>query len=84
MAHIGNKYKLLRQQLDELGYKQVLLPECIPLVEKLLSDFIQTTESLEKYMTIAKNAIEVTVTPFKQTTISRVIFHFLKRHMTGT
>lgn len=59
MEKMGNKFKLLRQQLDELGYKQLLVPEAVPLVEKLLADFIQTTESLEKYMKIAKNAIEV-------------------------
>lgn len=59
MTTMGNKFKLLRQQLDELGYKQVLVPEAVPLVEKLLADLIQTTESLEKYMKIAKTAIEV-------------------------
>lgn len=56
-----SKYKIIRQQLDELGYKQVLVPEAVPLVEKLLGDLIQTTESLQKYMKIAKTATEVCV-----------------------
>lgn len=61
---MGNKYKILRQQLDELGYKQTLVPEAVPLVEKLVADLIQTTESLEKYMRIAKSAVEVCVQLF--------------------
>lgn len=59
MDKTANKYTILRQQLDELGYKQLLVPEAVPLVEKLLADLIQTSESLDKYMKIAKSAIEV-------------------------
>lgn len=61
---MGGKYQLLRQQLDELGYKQLLVPEAVPLVEKLVADLIQTTESLEKYKKIAKNATEVRIQLF--------------------
>lgn len=61
---MGGKYQLLRQQLDELGYKQLLPPDAVPLVEKLVADLIQTTESLEKYKKIAKNATEVCINCF--------------------
>ncbi|XP_025835100.1 centrosomal protein of 135 kDa isoform X2 [Agrilus planipennis] len=55
---MDTKYKKLRRRLNDLGYNQPLVPEAVPLVEKLLHDLIQTTESLQKYMTIAKRAIE--------------------------
>lgn len=53
------KFKKVRKQLDELGYVQVFNYECLPLVEKLAADLIQTTESLRKYKKIAKDASEV-------------------------
>ncbi|GJQ82867.1 hypothetical protein Trydic_g2605 [Trypoxylus dichotomus] len=52
-----DRYLHLRKQLEELGYHQYLKIECVPLVEKLVSDLIQTTESLRKYMNISKDAI---------------------------
>lgn len=55
-----SKYTELRKHLDQLGYKQVLGVDSVPLVEKLLADLIQTTNSLQKYMKIAKEAVEVT------------------------
>lgn len=55
------KYKFLRDKLDELGYKQVLSLNSVPLVEKLVADLVQTTESLQKYMKIAKEAMQVIV-----------------------
>lgn len=54
-----SRYTVLRKQLDELGYKQVLVVDSVPLVEKLVVDLIQTTGSLQKYMRIAKEAVEV-------------------------
>ncbi|KAM6921166.1 centrosomal protein of 135 kDa [Xenentodon cancila] len=36
----------LRKRLDQLGYRQPLGTESLPLVEKLLSDLVHTTESL--------------------------------------
>ncbi|XP_061593990.1 centrosomal protein of 135 kDa isoform X3 [Cololabis saira] len=36
----------LRRRLDQLGFKQTLGTESLPLVEKLLSDLVRTTESL--------------------------------------
>lgn len=59
-----SKYQALRKQLDDLGYKQVLVPEAVPLVDRLLSDLLKTTESLQKYMTVARQAIEVNPVAF--------------------
>lgn len=56
-----DRYLNLRKQLEELGYHQYLKIECVPLVEKLVSDLIHTTESLRKYMKISKDAINVRV-----------------------
>ncbi|XP_041647800.1 centrosomal protein of 135 kDa [Cheilinus undulatus] len=40
------KFVNLRKRLDQLGYKQTLGIESLPLVEKLFSDLVHTTESL--------------------------------------
>ncbi|KAA0708654.1 Centrosomal protein of 135 kDa [Triplophysa tibetana] len=40
------KFINLRKRLDQLGYRQPLAIECLPLVEKLFSDLVHTTESL--------------------------------------
>ncbi|KAF6371527.1 centrosomal protein 135 [Rhinolophus ferrumequinum] len=42
------KYINIRKRLDQLGYRQTLTVECLPLVEKLFSDLVHTTESLRK------------------------------------
>jgi hypothetical protein len=55
------KVKKVRQELDELGYYQSFTSESVPLIEKLVADLKTTTESLQKYMKIAQNAIEVLV-----------------------
>ncbi|NXQ53818.1 CP135 protein, partial [Anthoscopus minutus] len=38
----------LRKRLDQLGYRQSLGVESLPLVEKLFSDLVHTTESLRR------------------------------------
>lgn len=53
------RYLHVRKQLEELGYHQYLKIESVPLVEKLVSDLIQTTDSLRKYMKISKDVITV-------------------------
>ncbi|XP_061744245.1 centrosomal protein of 135 kDa-like isoform X2 [Nerophis ophidion] len=40
------KFVSLRKRLDQLGYKHPLGIESLPLVEKLFSDLVRTTESL--------------------------------------
>ena len=42
------KFTTLRKRLDQLGYRQPLGIESVPLVEKLFSDLVHTTESLKK------------------------------------
>lgn len=42
------KFVSLRKRLDQLGYKQPLGIESLPLVEKLFNDLIHTTESLKE------------------------------------
>ena len=41
------KFKGLRKRLDQLGYRQPLGVESFPLVERLIADLLQTTESLK-------------------------------------
>ncbi|XP_027456230.1 centrosomal protein of 135 kDa [Zalophus californianus] len=47
-AAAERKYINIRKRLDQLGYRQTLTVECLPLVEKLFSDLVHTTESLRK------------------------------------
>ncbi|CAH6887902.1 centrosomal protein of 135 kDa [Phodopus roborovskii] len=42
------KYINIRKRLDQLGYRQTLTVESLPLVEKLFSDLVHTTESLRQ------------------------------------
>uniref|UniRef100_A0A670YCB8 Centrosomal protein 135 n=1 Tax=Pseudonaja textilis TaxID=8673 RepID=A0A670YCB8_PSETE len=43
---VERKFVNLRKRLDQLGYRQPLGVESLPLVEKLFSDLVHTTESL--------------------------------------
>nr|XP_033800677.1 centrosomal protein of 135 kDa isoform X2 [Geotrypetes seraphini] len=43
---VERKFINLRKRLDQLGYRQLLGIESLPLVEKLFSDLVHTTESL--------------------------------------
>ncbi|XP_055485315.1 centrosomal protein of 135 kDa [Psammomys obesus] len=42
------KYSNIRKRLDQLGYRQTLTVDSLPLVEKLFSDLVHTTESLRQ------------------------------------
>ena len=46
-AQAQQKFSNLRKRLDQLGYKQPLGVESLPLVEKLFADLVHTTESLK-------------------------------------
>ena len=43
---IERKFTGLRKRLDQLGYRQALGIESLPLVERLFNDLLHTTESL--------------------------------------
>ncbi|XP_054910083.1 centrosomal protein of 135 kDa isoform X2 [Poeciliopsis prolifica] len=45
-SNAERKFLNLRKRLDQLGYRQPLGIESLPLVEKLFSDLVHTTESL--------------------------------------
>ena len=44
-----HKFTTLRKRLDQLGYRQPLPLEAVPLVEKLFSDLVHTTESFKNF-----------------------------------
>lgn len=46
-AQAQQKFSNIRRRLDQLGYKQTLGIESLPLVEKLFADLVHTTESLK-------------------------------------
>ncbi|EGD72912.1 hypothetical protein PTSG_12195 [Salpingoeca rosetta] len=47
-AVVEARFKALRQRLDQLGYRQPLGIESLPLVDKLFSDLLHTTLSLKQ------------------------------------
>lgn len=56
---LERRYRVLRNHLDDLGYWQPLLVESLPLVERLVSDLLHTTESLRRYKELAQRSLEV-------------------------
>lgn len=46
MSNAERKFVNLRRRLDQLGYRQPLGIDSLPLVEKLFNDLVHTTESL--------------------------------------
>ncbi|CAH1777334.1 unnamed protein product, partial [Owenia fusiformis] len=48
MSMAQEKFVALRKRLDQLGYRQPLGIESLPLVERLFADLIHTTESLKR------------------------------------
>lgn len=57
--NIAARYRTVRKHLDNLGYKHALSLDALPLIEALLADLIQTTDSLKHFKTIAQENIEV-------------------------
>ncbi|XP_025989831.1 centrosomal protein of 135 kDa isoform X2 [Solenopsis invicta] len=69
--NVAAKYRTVRKHLDNLGYKQALSLDALPLIEALLADLIQTTDSLKHFKSIAQENVEacsqlqLTVDPYK-------------------
>ncbi|XP_015111623.1 centrosomal protein of 135 kDa isoform X3 [Diachasma alloeum] len=56
---ITSRYRILRKRLENLGYRQALPVDALSLVERLLGDLVQTTESLRHFKAIAEDKIEI-------------------------
>ena len=65
------KFSNLRKRLDQLGYRQPLGIETLPLVERLFSDLVHTTESLKDIKLQSsrsgndKNGVDAQIEPYK-------------------
>ena len=59
--NVAIRYRNIRKHLDSLGYKQGLSLDALPLIEKLLADLIQTTDSLKHFKAIAHDNVEVII-----------------------
>lgn len=70
-CNLAYRYRTVQKHLDGLGYKQTLPLDSLPLVENLLADLIQTTESLKHFKSVAQDNIEscsqlqLSVNPYK-------------------
>lgn len=56
---LEDRYRALRNRLDKLGYQYPLVVESLPLVERLVSDLLHTTERLRHYKELAQKSFEV-------------------------
>ncbi|XP_014476061.1 PREDICTED: centrosomal protein of 135 kDa isoform X3 [Dinoponera quadriceps] len=56
--NVAARYRTVRKHLDNLGYKQALSLDALPLIETLLADLIQTTDSLKHFKSIAQENVE--------------------------
>ncbi|XP_020277537.1 centrosomal protein of 135 kDa-like isoform X2 [Pseudomyrmex gracilis] len=69
--NIAVRYRRVKKHLENLGYKQTLSLDALPLIENLLADLIQTTDSLKHFKAIAQenieacNQLQLTVDPYK-------------------
>ncbi|KMQ96415.1 centrosomal protein [Lasius niger] len=69
--NVASRYRTVRKHLDNLGYKQALSLDALPLIETLLADLVHTTDSLKHFKAIAQQNIEahsqlqLTVDPYK-------------------
>ncbi|CAG0925098.1 unnamed protein product [Notodromas monacha] len=72
MKNFERKFGILRRRLDDMGYRQMLPMEAVPLVERLLNDFMQTTESYMRCKDKAdenektKCMLEASVEPYRE------------------
>lgn len=57
--NVAARYRTVRKHLDNLGYKQALSLDALPLIETLLADLIQTTDSLKHFKSVAQENVEV-------------------------
>lgn len=69
-CNVAARYRTVRKHLDNLGYKQALSLDALPLIETLLADLIHTTDSLKHFKAVAQENVEVgygdSVTPIKK------------------
>ncbi|XP_036150015.1 centrosomal protein of 135 kDa isoform X2 [Monomorium pharaonis] len=56
--NVAARYRTVRKHLDNLGYKQALSLDALPLIEALLTDLIQTTDSLKHFKAVAQENVE--------------------------
>ena len=58
VSNAEQKFSSLRRRLDQLGYRQPLGIESLPLVERLFADLIHTTESLKNSRLNTSSAVD--------------------------
>lgn len=56
---IESKCRFLRQQLSALGYDDEFSVISVPLLENLVSDLLQTTDTLRHYKELSQDCLQV-------------------------
>lgn len=56
---LESKCRFLRQQLSALGYNDEFSVNSLPLLENLVSDLLQTTDTLKHYKELSQDCLQV-------------------------
>lgn len=78
-CNLAYRYRTVQKHLDGLGYKQTLPLDSLPLVENLLADLIQTTESLKHFKSVAQDNIEVSISSLLLINLETIILACIGR-----
>lgn len=58
-SKLESKIRFLKQQLSALGYEYEFTVDCLPLLENLVADLIQTSDTLKHYKELSQGCLQV-------------------------
>lgn len=56
---LESRFRFLKNQLSDLGYKDEFTTDSLPLLEALVADFIQTSDALKHYKELSQKCLQV-------------------------
>lgn len=59
---LESRFRFLRNQLHDLGYKYDIESDSLPLLETLIADLLQTTDTLKHYKELSQGCLQVMCT----------------------
>lgn len=60
---IESRYRFLQSQLSSLGYEHEFAIDSLPLLECLVADLLQTTDTMKHYKELSRGCLQV-IYPF--------------------
>jgi hypothetical protein len=56
---VESRQRFMKQQLSALGYDQKFSADTLPLLENIVNDLLQTTDTLKHYKNLSNNCLQV-------------------------